>query len=264
MNINWSTVFFQIVNFLIIVWILKKYLFKPVLSAMEKREKIIQDRLKDAESAKKLADRERQNLKVKVFELEKSKNDILAEAYKNMEAEQEKIMADFNIDMQNKRKLFQKNIEEEREQLRLSIKDLAGETMLNSISFALKDLANYDVQVAIFNNFIAKIIKAEIEKVDELKKFYQKSKKIVLVSSFVIDDNQKNIFIEAMEKLLGEKPKSIEFKQDANLLCGMEVISDSLLISFGLDNYINQLKVSLDKALASLTKTSEIIDEKKS
>ena len=153
MNINWSTVFFQIVNFLIIVWILKKYLFKPVLSAMEKREKIIQDRLKDAESAKKLADRERQNLKVKVFELEKSKNDILAEAYKNMEAEQEKIMADFNIDMQNKRKLFQKNIEEEREQLRLSIKDLAGETMLNSISFALKDLANYDVQVAIFNNF---------------------------------------------------------------------------------------------------------------
>ena len=78
----------------------------------------------------------------------------------------------------------------------------------------------------------------------------------------ITDFSKKNS--KGIEKLLGKKPKSIEFKQDANLLCGMEVISDSLLISFGLDNYINQLKVSLDKALASFTKTSEIIDEKKS
>jgi len=45
MEINWFTVIAQIVNFLILVWLLKRFLYKPVLKAIAEREQKIASRL---------------------------------------------------------------------------------------------------------------------------------------------------------------------------------------------------------------------------
>ena len=49
MEINWFTVIAQIVNFLILVWLLKRFLYKPVLKAIDDREQKVAAKLKDAE-----------------------------------------------------------------------------------------------------------------------------------------------------------------------------------------------------------------------
>jgi F-type H+-transporting ATPase subunit b len=41
MLIDWFTVAAQIVNFLILVWLLKHFLYKPILDAIDAREKRI-------------------------------------------------------------------------------------------------------------------------------------------------------------------------------------------------------------------------------
>ena len=152
MNINWSTVFFQIINFWIIVWILKKYLFKPVLSSMDKRERAIQSRLKEAENAKNKAEKEKQNLLNKIASLEQSKASILAEAYKKADAEYAIMLKSFNAEMAGKRKAFEEQVVLEREFLRNSIKDLAGETILKTLADALQNLANTNVEKAILES----------------------------------------------------------------------------------------------------------------
>ena len=38
MKIDWFTVFAQVINFLILVWLLKQFLYKPILNAIEARE----------------------------------------------------------------------------------------------------------------------------------------------------------------------------------------------------------------------------------
>ena len=45
MAIDWMTVSAQIVNFLLLVWLLKRFLYQPVLSAMDRREQDIAERL---------------------------------------------------------------------------------------------------------------------------------------------------------------------------------------------------------------------------
>ncbi len=49
MLINWFTVLAQIVNFLILVYLLKRFLYGPIIRAMQEREKKIARRLQDAE-----------------------------------------------------------------------------------------------------------------------------------------------------------------------------------------------------------------------
>ena len=48
MQIDWFTLVAQIVNFLILIWLLKKFLFRPVQNVMKKRENEITSRLEEA------------------------------------------------------------------------------------------------------------------------------------------------------------------------------------------------------------------------
>ncbi len=263
MNINWSTVFFQIINFWIIVWILKKYLFKPVLSSMDKREKMIQSKLKEAEDAKKKAEKEKQNLLNKIASLEQSKSSILAEAYKKADFEYAVLLKSFNAEMTGKRKAFEEQVVLEREFLRNSIKDLAGQTILKTLEDALKNLANTDVEKAVLNNFILKLKSKDIEKISELKKYYQKNKSLSVATSFDMDSKTKQLITHAVAEILELKTVKIEFTKHQDIICGIEIICPPLLISFGVNTYISEFKKNLDDGLAELTKTTKIIDENK-
>ena len=55
MLIDWFTVIAQIINFLILVFLLKRFLFDKITGAMDEREKKISSTLDDANSAKRLA-----------------------------------------------------------------------------------------------------------------------------------------------------------------------------------------------------------------
>ncbi len=52
MPIDWFTVAAQVINFLILVWLLKRFLYKPILAAIDEREKGIAAQLASAEAKK--------------------------------------------------------------------------------------------------------------------------------------------------------------------------------------------------------------------
>ena len=58
MLINWFTVVAQAVNFLILVWLLKRFLYSHVLHAIDEREKGIANQLAEAEAKKAEAQKE--------------------------------------------------------------------------------------------------------------------------------------------------------------------------------------------------------------
>lgn len=262
MNINWTTVFFQMINFLIVVWILKKYLFKPVLSSMDKREQTIQDRLKDAEKSKKETEIARKELEEKIASLEKSKDAVMAKAIDEANAEHSDLLKKSHQEIQKKKKEFEEQMISERESLRLSIKDITSSVVVDTVSSALSDLANKDIQNVILENFIDKLSKKDLKNLTELQSFYKKSKKLNVNTSFEIDDKSKNAISDELSKLIGEKSLNINFKIDDSLLCGIEIICDSLSISFGMNTYINELKINLDNAIAGITKTPKQPKEK--
>ena len=263
MNINWSTVFFQIINFWIIVWILKKYLFKPVLSSMDKREKMIQAKLKEAEDAKKNAEKEKQNLLNKIASLEQSKASILAEAYKKADMEYAVLLKSFNAEMTGKRKAFEEQVILEREFLRNSIKDLAGQTILKTLSDALQNLANTDIEKSVLENFILKLKSKNVEKLGELKKYYQKNKSLGIYTSFDLDTKTKHLISSSIADVIDVKNIKTEFEKHHDIICGIEIVCPPLLISYGVNTYISEFKKNLDNGLAELTKTTKDVDENK-
>jgi len=65
MLIDWFTVGAQVLNFLILVWLLKHFLYKPILNAIDAREKRIASELADADAKKSEAKRSAMTFKTR-------------------------------------------------------------------------------------------------------------------------------------------------------------------------------------------------------
>ncbi len=62
MSIDWITVVAQLLNFLVLVWLLKRFLYRPILDGIDAREVEISTRMAEATEARKKAEAEVQKL----------------------------------------------------------------------------------------------------------------------------------------------------------------------------------------------------------
>src|SRR5271154_5302921 len=77
---NWFTIIAQVINFLILVWLLKRFLYKPILHAIDEREKGIALQLEDAEAKKAEAKKEREDLEHKNAAFDQERAALLKKA----------------------------------------------------------------------------------------------------------------------------------------------------------------------------------------
>ena len=92
MLIDWFTVAAQAINFLILVWLLKRYLYKPVLNAVDTREKLIAAELADAAAKKSEAGKESEEFRKKNDEFDQQRAALLSKATGDAKAEQGRLL----------------------------------------------------------------------------------------------------------------------------------------------------------------------------
>ena len=92
MLIDWFTVVAQVVNFLILVWLLKRFLYRPILNAIDAREKRIATELADADAKKAEAIKERDEFQHKNEEFDRQRAALLSQATDEAKAERQRLL----------------------------------------------------------------------------------------------------------------------------------------------------------------------------
>ncbi|MDI3547301.1 MAG: F-type H+-transporting ATPase subunit b [Halanaerobiales bacterium] len=80
-NINW-TIFWQVINFLVLLWLLKRYLYGPITEILDKRSQKIENDLTEAETKKREAEDLRDKYEAELKKARKEAQDIIEEAEK--------------------------------------------------------------------------------------------------------------------------------------------------------------------------------------
>jgi hypothetical protein len=80
MLIDWFTVGAQVINFLVLVWLLKRFLYRPILDAIDAREQRIAAELADADAKRAEAKQERETFQHKNEEFDEQRAALLAQA----------------------------------------------------------------------------------------------------------------------------------------------------------------------------------------
>ena len=92
MLIDWFTVGAQALNFIVLVWLMKRFLYQPVLDAIDAREKRIAAQLTDADKKKAAARSDRDDLAHKNEAFDQQRAALLAKATDEANAERQKLL----------------------------------------------------------------------------------------------------------------------------------------------------------------------------
>lgn len=94
MHIDWWTLGLQTINLLVLVWILSRFLFRPIAGIIRQRQSAADELLKKAEAERHQADEEEKEAEKDKEEAEKARGSVLQSAAKEAETEKGQILAD--------------------------------------------------------------------------------------------------------------------------------------------------------------------------
>lgn len=249
MLIDWFTVAAQAINFLVLVWLLKRFLYKPVLAAIDEREKRIVALLADAENKKAEALKEQTDFARKNEELEQQRSALLLDATNAAKTEREKLVATARKDAEELRSKMEKAVEGEFESLNQKIGTLAQEEVFSIARKTLMDLAGVSLEERMADTFIRRLGELTDKEREELKASIQGSVKPALVrSAFELAAPQRKAIEEAVRPLLPDGT-AVSFETKPDLISGIELAANGQKIGWNIGEYLAALTESVGALL---------------
>jgi F-type H+-transporting ATPase subunit b len=140
MLIDWFTIGAQAVNFLILVWLMKRFLYKPVLAAIDTREKRIAAELADAAAKKADAKKDRDDFQHKNEEFDQQRAALLTKATDDANTERERLLDAARKAADALSAKRQETLLNDAHNLNLAIRRRTGQEVFAIARKALKDL----------------------------------------------------------------------------------------------------------------------------
>jgi len=204
MQINWFTVIAQILNFLVLVWLLKRFLYKPILKAIDEREGKIAAQINDAEAKDKLAKKEQAEFSKKNETFDKEKKELMDKAVTETNEEREKLLEAARNDAAELYSKLEKALSEMQENQN---RDLAQKTQNEVFEIARKtlaDLASVSLEEQSANIFIKRINELEKEEKKQfIDAFKSGSNSVLVQSAFDLPEKQQSKITSAVSEIIG-------------------------------------------------------------
>jgi F-type H+-transporting ATPase subunit b len=254
MQINWFTVIAQIINFLVLVWLMKKYLYKPILQAIDEREKRIASEIADAKSKMTEAKKEQDEFQKKNDAFDRHKKKIMDQATSDAEDERQKLLDAAKKEAAGVKQKLEEASKELQENLSNEISQKTQHEVLSITKKALSELASTNLEEQSVHVFIRNI-KAitEKDKKQFIDAFHSDSTPVWVKSAFDLPEKEQKSITTAIAGVLGHDVK-YEFKTDPKMISGIELAANGYKLSWSLAGYINSLEKSIGSSMKETPK----------
>ena len=261
MSINWFTVIAQIVNFLILVWLLKRLLYKPVLKAIADREKLIEGQIASAQQMAAKAKKEQEEFMAKNEAFDRDKKAMIDKARSEVQDEKEQGIISARKEAESLRKKLETAVKKEGDELG---KEIAGKTNNELFSITgkiLRELADSSLEEQITRVFILRLNELEETQKKEVKTaFGMSTNPVQIFSAFKLKASQTTRIEKAVKSLLDNSVK-FQFKVDSQLVAGIELNANGYKIAWNISDYLAALEEQV-KAVMEAKSLYSISEEK--
>jgi len=262
MLIDSFTIIAQIINFLILIYLLKRFLFNRIIKIMDEREKQITDQMQDAETAKEEAQKELEEQRRIREELQEKWNEMLAKAKKDAQKKREELVKDARSKIDEEQKNWREAISKQRTAFLRDLRHLSCEQVCQMSRKVLSDLAGEKLENQLIENFLIQLGKLSKEEKDDFIRFIDKDeRKIWVDSSFQLTREKESEIRKILEEIIGDKVE-INFKVSPKLICGIETRTEGKKISWNIENYLDGLEEQLKKAFTEFSFQESDVEKK--
>lgn len=253
MQIDWLTVAAQIVNFLVLVWLLQHFLYGPITRAMQRREERIAERLEEAEKKRQSAEQEARSFRKKQEELERSRKELMDEARDAAAEERRSLEQEARDEVEARKQAWLEQLSAERRDFAEDLRRRTAEAFYTLARRALGDLADAELEGQIASAFTRRLSDLDDETADKLKKGAQSAEGGVTIQSrFPLDSKLKRQLTRAVHERLGDTV-DVAYAEAADLDCGIVLEAGSQQLAWSIENYLDALEGKVDDELARVT-----------
>ena len=248
MLIDWFTVVAQIINFLILVALLKHFLYGRIINAMDQREARIISRLEEAELKKKEAEEEAAAYIRKSQEFDVQREEIFSQAKEDAENFRKDLVQKAREEIDGIQARWHETIQKKKIAFLKDLGERATKEVFAVTRQALKDLADKDLEQQMVDVFVKRIKELDKEERDLIAESIESSGKVLVTSAFNIpEDSQTKIFQAIKEHISGESHGEYQISPD--VISGIELRTVGHKIAWSLDNYLASLEAYVLEAM---------------
>lgn len=240
MEINWFTLIAQIINFALLVWLLKRFLYGPILEAIAEREAKIVSQLNEAEAKKAEALKEQEEFKQKNLDFEEAKKELMNRAISESKETKLNLLEEARTEAEALRSHLDKTNKEKRSIQEAAITHKIQEEVFAISKKALSDLATASLEEQAIVVFIHRLKSLKDDDLDQFKKAFKNSK-IIVRSAFPLSEIHQNQIKEQLHKLL-ERTISVEVELAPELIAGIELGTRDYRLSWSVSGYLRELE----------------------
>ena len=248
MQIDWLTVAAQIVNFLVLVWLLQRFLYRPITGAMRRREAKIEERLSEAKDARAAAEREAERLDSERAGLEARKDDMLSEAREEADDLRDRLEADLREEMEEKRAAWARHLAEERDAFARTLQRRAGQQVLDIAARVLDEFADADLSERVAGTFLARLEALDDDTRGKLADAAAADAAATVETGTALDSAARGRVTRGLHEALSSELK-VEYREDPEVLLGVRLTIGEQSVEWSAAHHLRRLESTLDEVL---------------
>lgn len=217
MQFDLFTFLASLFNFIVLLVLLRIFLFKRVTKAMDEREERIQGTWDEAEEERDQAQRLKREYEQKMEEAEDERAELFSEAQRQAEEERKAKLNDLRNEIDERREQWLHDLSEQQEQLVGAIEREVAQATVASVQSALSHLANASLEEQMVRSLAGRI---RNEWADQLKESVDGAQVEIFTSSEIAGELQDELRSSVREVAA---PSGVEFAVEEDLVCGARV-----------------------------------------
>lgn len=251
MLIDWFTIVAQALNFLILMWLMKRFLYKPILHAIDAREKRIAAELANADKKKAEAQKESDEFKQKNEEFEQQRSTLLSKATDEAKAERERLLDEARKAAETLSTKQQDALKREQENLNAEITRRTQQEVFAIARKALTDLATTSLEERLGEVFIRRLREMDGRLAEALK---TSSGPALVRSAFDLPAEQRAAIQNALNETFSAEIH-VQFETAPELISGIELTINGQKVAWSIADYLASLEEGVEDLLKEKDKT---------
>jgi len=255
--IHWPTIIAQVFNFLLLVFLLKFFLYKPILRAMDKRRAEIEAGYDEAGKKQAEADQLTRSLRQKEQELEATRSELLRRAEADAERRRRELTDQARTEVDRLRTRWEEELQREQDAFLQRLRRRAGEQVCAIARQTLADLSDSELERRMVEVLIRRVQDLDEGERRQLAQAVAEADGVLTVTSaFEMDDEVRRLLTEALHQGLAEDAE-VRFETSADLVCGVEVKAAGRQLSWTVVGYLQDLMDRMQETFAEQQRRGE-------
>lgn len=250
MQLDWFTVVAEIVNFLILIYLLKRFLYDRIIEVADEREQEIASRYAEADEKRERAERDARKYREKRADIEEKRDAMLAEAREKVEAQRSAWLEDAREQVAAQQGDWFEAIARERQTFLRALHEQAGAEVYAVARRVLGDLASVSLEAQVVDSFARRLEHLDEEDHAEIADVMAgtEPERARVRTGFGLNDSQREQLTAVIHcQLQNDIP--IDFQRDDSLLCGVALQVNGHRVAWNIDSYLDDLEEQMRTAL---------------